>query len=167
MPGKTAILTLLAATALLAAACVSYVRTPFETAAAVYPDPGPIYPWDDGPPDVSNADLNGQDSRHYRVKHLSFDSVAVNGQPGNRVDVIWYLGRKTGPKPVVIIMPIWGSYTYPSEKIAAGLRKLGEGAVNVLHVQGENRVLDWNALGSNVRKPGQDPHQCAGYQAPG
>ena len=47
-------------------------------------------------------------------------------------------------------MPIWGSYTYPSARIAGGLRKLGEGGVNILHVQGENRVLDWNALGSAV-----------------
>ena len=148
MPGKTAILTVLATTALLVSACVSHVRTPFEGAGGAGQSSSPIYPWSGGPPEVSNSDLTEQDSSYYRVKHLSFDSVGVNGQPDNRVDVIWYLGRESGPKPAVIVMPIWGSYTYPPEKIATGLRKMGEGGVNVLHVQGENRVLDWNALGS-------------------
>lgn len=41
-----------------------------------------------------NHDLPEQDSRHYRVKRITFSSHGDNGQPGNRVTARYYQGRQ-------------------------------------------------------------------------
>ena len=44
------------------------------------------------------------------------------------------------------MLPIWGLDTYPSNTISAGLRKHG-GNINVLQIDGERPLLDWDAVG--------------------
>jgi hypothetical protein len=130
--------------------CISNRHYPFSDSPAAVPAPretSRIYDYDQAPLDVRNVDLANEASEHYQVKRLTFTSYGRNGQQDDQVDVLWYLGKKKGPKPTVIILPIWGSYTYPSNRISAGLRKLGEGAINILQVTGERRVLDWAGMG--------------------
>jgi dienelactone hydrolase len=45
------------------------------------------------------------------------------------------------------VLPVWGVSAYPSETIAASLRKQEEGAINVLQVDGDHMLFDWGALG--------------------
>jgi len=135
---------------LLLSGCTGHIHMPYAGSAVSQPEAlagsGRIYPYDRALPVVTNSDLDAEESSHYRVKHLGFDSASRNGQLDSQVDVLWYLGKNPGPKPTVIILPIWGSYTYPSNRISAGLRKLGGGAVNVLQVLGDSWVLDWDEL---------------------
>lgn len=138
-------------TLLICVSCLNYRHHPFLALPAPVPAPretGRIFNYDKAPLDVRNSDLANEDSEHYQVKHLAFTSYGRNGQQDDQIDVLWFLGKKEGPKPTVIILPIWGSYTYPSNRISAGIRKLGTSAVNVLQVTGKSRVLDWTEMGA-------------------
>jgi dienelactone hydrolase len=56
-------------------------------------------------------------------------------------------GKAAGAKPLVIVLPVWGVSAYPSTTIAASLRQEGDGAINVLQVDGPEMLFDWAALG--------------------
>ncbi|HSA82600.1 MAG TPA: dienelactone hydrolase family protein [Geminicoccaceae bacterium] len=83
----------------------------------------------------------------YRTVSLAFSSAGENGQAGNLVTARYYRSKSKGAKPLVIVLPIWGIETYPSNTISAGLRKHGAGTINVLQIDGERPLLDWDAVG--------------------
>jgi len=70
--------------------------------------------------------------------------VGKNGQADNMLTVRYYEDPTGGPKPLVVVLPIWGSFTYPSAVVTGDL--VGRGRVNVMRVLGAERVIDWNAL---------------------
>jgi dienelactone hydrolase len=80
----------------------------------------------------------------YVVRLLRFPSAGENGQADNMVTVRYYEDPTSGPKPLVVILPIWGSHTYPSTIVTRDL--LDQGRVNVMRVLGANVVIDWDAL---------------------
>ena len=82
----------------------------------------------------------------YRTVSLAFPSAGENGQAGNLVTARYYRSKSKGAKPLVIVLPIWGIHTYPSNAISGGLRKHG-GNINVLQIDGERPLLDWDAVG--------------------
>jgi dienelactone hydrolase len=86
------------------------------------------------------------DDAAYRTVSLAFPSAGENGQAGNLVTARYHRSKGKGAKPLVIVLPIWGIHTYPSNTISAGLRKHG-GNINVLQIDGERPLLDWDAVG--------------------
>jgi dienelactone hydrolase len=84
----------------------------------------------------------------YRIETLAFPSVGENGQDGNLVTARHYRSKTKGAKPLVIVLPIWGIHTYPSNAIAAGLREHSAGSFNVLQILGEEPLFDWDAVGN-------------------
>jgi dienelactone hydrolase len=84
----------------------------------------------------------------YRIETLAFPSVGQNGQDGDLVTARHYRSKSKGLKPLVIVLPIWGIHTYPSNSISAGLREHSAGALNVLQILGEEPLLDWDAIGN-------------------
>jgi dienelactone hydrolase len=83
----------------------------------------------------------------YRTVSLAFPSAGENGQAGNLVTARYYRSKGKGAKPLVIVLPIWGFHTYPSNTISAGLRQHGAGRINILQIHGERPLLDWDAVG--------------------
>ena len=83
----------------------------------------------------------------YRIESLAFPSVGENGQDDNLVTARYSRSKSGGAKPLVIVLPIWGIETYPSNAISAGLREHGAGRINVLQIDGERPLLDWDAVG--------------------
>lgn len=69
---------------------------------------------------VDNHDLPSKDP-DYQLKHIRFPALHDNGQPGQTVSFRYYRRVGPEPRPLVIVLPIYGSYTYPSEKITQGL----------------------------------------------
>lgn len=90
--------------------------------------------------------LEASDSDLYSVRRLSFRSAGENGQPGNLVTARYFQSKSAGPKKFLVVLPIWGSYTYPSETAAAEVLRHGRGDTNVLMVLGEADILDWDAM---------------------
>jgi dienelactone hydrolase len=84
----------------------------------------------------------------YRTVSLAFPSAGENGQAGDLVTARYSRSKSKGAKPFVIVLPIWGIETYPSNTISAGLRKHGAGAINVLQIDGERPLLDWETIGN-------------------
>ena len=85
--------------------------------------------------------------RHYRIQDFQFPSTGGNGQPGDQVDVRYYQSRSEGCHHALIVLPIWGSFTYPSEKTIESLRKYSRGELSIVQVLGEERLIDWEAMG--------------------
>jgi dienelactone hydrolase len=84
----------------------------------------------------------------YQIETLAFPSVGDNGQDGDLVTARYSRSKSKGAKPLVIVLPIWGIHTYPSNTIAAGLREHSAGAINVLQILGEEPLLDWDVIGN-------------------
>lgn len=82
----------------------------------------------------------------YRVYSLSFASVGDNGQEDNLVSALYYRSKLPGKKKLVIVLPIWGTHTYPPEKMTSSLLRYSDGEVNVLRILGKDFLLDWRAL---------------------
>ena len=79
----------------------------------------------------------------YELRLIEMPSIGDNGQPDNLVTAKYYRSSLPGSHPLVIVLPIWGSFTYPPRKISSSIQRLSNGAVHVLHVQGENYLADW------------------------
>lgn len=86
------------------------------------------------------------EDEHYRVEALSYPSVGENGQPGNAVKALYYQSRYGGRHKLVIVLPIWGTHTYPPEKMSESLLRYSDGDMNVLRIFGENYLIDWERL---------------------
>jgi hypothetical protein len=113
-------------------------RTVFQT------DPLFEYPRTAVP--VNNHTLDEEETDAYRVRSLSFPSIGENGQKDNLVTALYYQSKSPGKKKLIIVLPIWGSYTYPSDTITAGLIEHGRGRTNVLNFLGEDHLFDWAGM---------------------
>jgi dienelactone hydrolase len=90
-----------------------------------------------------DADL---ETKHYRVYRISFPSTGDNGQDGNLVTALYYQGKLAGKKKLVVVLPIWGTHTYPPRKITKSLSKYSDGEMNILRILGENYLFDWENM---------------------
>jgi dienelactone hydrolase len=138
---------------LLVAGCTSSMHTPYV------PGPAPAlvrpiaaqgsafdYPGY-GDPSAIIDHFEGVDG-DYWVSALQLDPAAVGPRERAPLSARYYQGKGSGAKPLVIVLPVWGVSSYPSNTIAAGLRAHSEGDVNVLLVDGEQLLFDWDAMGA-------------------
>lgn len=82
----------------------------------------------------------------YEHRFLELPSEGDNNQPDNQVTASYYRSVVPGSHPLVIVLPIWGTYTYPSRKISRFIQRHSDGRVHVLHVHGERYFVDWDRL---------------------
>ena len=87
--------------------------------------------------------------RHYQIQELEYPSSGNSGQPGNKVRVRFYQGDVEGPAPLVIILPIWGTFDYPVEKLSLRLRNRFKGKVHIALFLGENRLIKWPEIAAS------------------
>jgi dienelactone hydrolase len=91
--------------------------------------------------------MREQDLEHYREETLAFPATGDNGQPEQLNQVRLYRGTQPGALPLVIILPIWGSYDFPPEQIAWLLRARFAGGIHVAMLEGETRLIEWEHMG--------------------
>jgi dienelactone hydrolase len=134
----------------LVAGCASHTLVPYDPQRSSPPDATsarePIYPYQRRQISVDNQDLSDKETDSYDVRHLELGLIDENGRSNNRLTGVYFQGKAPGRKPLVIVLPIWGSYTYPPYVISAGLRRRSEGGINVLRLAGESFVLDWEDM---------------------
>jgi len=82
----------------------------------------------------------------YATRRFSMPAGFEIGQPGNRMTGTYYISPLPGPKPLVIVLPVWGVSEYPSVKMARAILKRSDGRMNVLRVDGEQRMLPWKRI---------------------
>ncbi|MEH6591860.1 MAG: dienelactone hydrolase family protein [Halioglobus sp.] len=84
----------------------------------------------------------------YEVSRIGFPSSEVNGQPDNRVTAR-YLRSTSEParaKPLLIVLPIWATHTFPPTVISNGYALHSQGQANVLWMDGDEPLFDWFKL---------------------
>jgi hypothetical protein len=89
-------------------------------------------------------------TRFHELVHLSFTSSGTNGHPDNTVDALYYRSLSPGAKKLVIVMPIWGTSSYPPSRISRGYARRSRGDANIIWVLGETPLFPWNSLSSTV-----------------
>lgn len=114
------------------------VKPPFETT--------PLFDYPKTEVDFSNHIDGRGASLAYELRRLEIPSIGENGQEGNLITAKYFRSTRPGSHPLVIVLPIWGSYTYPSRKISTYLQRHSDGALHVLAMQGEDYLVDWSGL---------------------
>lgn len=96
----------------------------------------------------SAVSLIGETNRAegYATQHFRMQAGFTNGQPGNRITGTYFDSRRPGQKALVIVLPVWGVSSYPSDRITEAILRRSQGAMNVLQVDGERRLMDWEAI---------------------
>jgi len=140
----------LAALFFTAGCYTSHVRTPYVNAVDVQAyrsfDAAPAFTYEKtNVPFTNHVEGTGATSM-YELRLLEIPSIGENSQKDNLVTVRYYRSTLPGPHPLVIVLPIWGSYTYPPRKFTSSIQRRSSGAVHVLHVQGDTHLADWPGL---------------------
>jgi len=82
----------------------------------------------------------------YELRLIEIHSVGDNNQKDNLVTAKYYRSTLPGSHPLVIVLPIWGSFTYPPRKFTSSFQRRSNGAVHVLHVQGDTHLANWPGI---------------------
>jgi dienelactone hydrolase len=137
--------------ALVATGCfTSHVRTSYNDAGDVQRhrsfEPAPAFSYEKTDvPFTNHVEGTGVVSM-YELRLLEIPSVGENSQRDNLVTAKYYRSTLPGSHPLVIVLPIWGSFTYPPKKFTSSFQRRSNGAVHVLHVQGDTHLTDWPGL---------------------
>ncbi len=151
-PRVVPLLAILPAVVVAAAGCISQTHLPYRgtraprTLAAASRTPRPR------PPADITVEADGGTRTHaiLRLRRPPPCGDAAGDDPA----AIAYVSRTPGPRPWVIVLPIWGSSTYPSHKIVRRLTGGREGAgTNVLWVQGHAGLVRYDALERAASEP--------------
>ncbi|MEE8296559.1 MAG: dienelactone hydrolase family protein [Hyphomicrobium sp.] len=87
-----------------------------------------------------------RETKNYIVQSLSFPSIGDNGQRGNLVTALYYQSKRPGKKKLIVVLPIWGTHTYPPRKITNSLMDYSDGEMNILRILGEDHLFDWDTM---------------------
>ena len=144
-PRALPLLGVLPAVVVAGAGCISQTHTPYRgtraprTLAAASPSPR------SRPPVGITAEADWGTRTHATLRLRR--PPPCGDAPGDDPAAIAYLSRTPGPKPWVIVLPIWGSSTYPSNKIVRRLLGGTHGRqTNVLLVQGPRRLVRYATI---------------------
>lgn len=133
--------------ALLASACISHVRVPY-TPMATAPSPAAPGPFVGARAPVDMTLQPGVRIKRgdYYVEKFSFAASAPNGQRDNQVYGRLFSGTAPAPRPAIIVLPVWGISEYPSRKMARDLMRRGNGRYDIMLVESDGYLIDWDAL---------------------
>ena len=131
--------------------CASYIHTPLDPNPASSPlissdGDVSIFTYSNQAPKVKLVAVDKDSNAQYRLHKLEFASYGINGQRGNLITADFQISQLPGKKPLLIVLPLYGSYTYPSDEISAGVANHSNGGFHVLNVLGEQFMWDWEAL---------------------
>lgn len=88
--------------------------------------------------------------RYHEAIPFSFGSTGSNGHASNRVEGLYLKSRLGGARKLLIVLPIWGTSTYPPRKVAYGYAHHSRGDAHVIWVFGEPPLFPWRTLWSTA-----------------
>lgn len=148
------------ALSLLLPACTSHEHQAYSPSVApgYYTTPASshsgYYDYSARTPQPQTYELPFQQIEGYTLTGLRFPSSEENGQPGNLVDARYFRSQKPGPKPLLIVMPIWATHTFPATVVSNGYALHSGGEANILWLQGDGPLFDWFEL-ADIESEGQ------------
>lgn len=136
--------------ALLLGACTSHEHQPYNPLGQPYTMPASYqmgyYDYNASTPEPERYELPFQQIPGYHLSGIRFPSTEQNGQPDGMVDARYFRSHRSGPKPLLIVLPIWATHTFPSTVVSNGYAQHSQGQVNVLWLQGDGPLFDWFEL---------------------
>ena len=149
-PAPRIVIAILGVTLLATGCYTSHVRTPYADASDVQEDltfeAAPAFTYEKTEvPFVNHVEGSGATSL-YELRLLEIPSIGENSQKNNLITAKYYRSTLPGSHPLVIVLPIWGTYTYPPRTISSSFQRRSNGAVHVLHVQGDNFLANWPGI---------------------
>jgi len=138
-------LALIPALCLLGPSCISKTHIPYHGSQAprFLKEPLPRRP--ENPRSKISA-VPAEGTRTHAVVHL-FRPRPCSDLSENELGAVAYLSRMPGAKRWVVVLPIWGSSTYPSNKVVRRLLGGTHGRqTNVLLIQGPARLVRYAAI---------------------
>ena len=133
------------------AGCAVRTTRPYDAATASTPARGPepaIFQYTADAQPLANHMRPDLDTRTHTAHEVVWQSFGDNGQPGLQVTAEYFQSNLPGIHPLVIVLPLWGTYTYPPQKIAEGIRDR-DPDTQVLRVLGERYLFDWDELATS------------------
>ncbi len=88
------------------------------------------------------------ETRTHELLRLKFGSSGRNGHPENLVEGQYFRSKEPGPKSLVVVMPIWGTSSYPPAKISTGYARRAGNDTHVIWIYGTAPVFPWTELSS-------------------
>jgi predicted esterase len=85
-------------------------------------------------------------TRNHEIVSLRFRSSGRNGHPENLVEGQYFRSRDAEAQPLVVVMPIWGTSSYPPAKISQGYARRSD--AHVIWIYGNAPVFPWTELSS-------------------
>ncbi|MFU8878615.1 MAG: hypothetical protein ACNA7E_10775, partial [Wenzhouxiangellaceae bacterium] len=87
-------------------------------------------------------------SDEYFIQWMLFGGETDSG-PLPALRARHYRGNHPGPRPLVILVPVWGDgmYAFPSSSLQRHIVRRAEGAIDVLEIAGGARLIRWDELG--------------------
>ena len=141
------VIAVLAFTTVATGCYTSHVRTPYADAADVQEhhsfETAPAFTYEKTDVPFTNHVEGAGAKSMYELRMLEIPSIGENSQKDNLVTAKYYRSTLPGSHPLVIVLPIWGSFTYPPRKFASSFQRRSNGAVHVLHVQGDRHLANW------------------------
>ncbi len=138
----------------LLAGCIGRLHTPYDPSesAEVVPAAPTSAPGEDVFAYVAEQSPQPRRTRLANVRRnydkilLEFPAVAGRGQPPVSLTAHYYRSKDSAARKLVIVLPIWGSYRYPPQKVAKTLRRRSRGEIHVLEVLGTERLFFWDEM---------------------
>lgn len=129
-----------------ATGCMSHRNIPY--ASSLPSDPRPVGPVPSPPQKVHFEPRAVPDKPWTSHGVLNLYRPNPCGSPqGETPGAIAYVSKEPGPKRWVVVLPIWGSSTYPPRKIVHWLLSGGQGeGTNVLWIQDTGALQDYPAM---------------------
>jgi len=85
-------------------------------------------------------------TRTHDIVGISFPSSGRNGHPQNLVEGQYFRSRDSGAKKLVVVMPIWGTSSYPPAKISSGYARRAGKDTQVIWIYGTAPLFPWDEL---------------------
>jgi hypothetical protein len=141
----TTALALFSALCILETSCISQTHTPYRGGQAPRLLQAAL-PWRPENPRSKISAVPREGTRTHAVLLLSRPRPCGDSSE-NELGALAYLSRTSGTKRWVVVLPIWGSSTYPSHKIVRRLLGGTHGSeTNVLWIQGPTYLVRYAAL---------------------
>ncbi|HET6725546.1 MAG TPA: hypothetical protein VFH85_06035 [Gammaproteobacteria bacterium] len=104
------------------------------------------FAYERAPIDYKNRVLTKLETRDHIVRYVRFPSAGLTRQPNGLVTARYWHSKRPGRKRTIIVLPIFGSYTYPTEAMVRALRHHYGGECHIVQIMAENYLLDWFGL---------------------
>lgn len=130
--------------------CVAHLHRPASPTAGYAYTPAveshPLFEHE-GPVEVEISEPVDQ-TRFHDIVNLTFPSSGTHGGPDGIVEAIYYRSRSSEERKLVIVLPIWGTSSYPPSRISRGYARRSRGDADIIWVLGTYPLFPWSGLSS-------------------